>query len=175
MMYTFCTQISLMRFFRGSVIAYSNCFSVDGNTCSPLVLKLNNTHKTGLVSFVWAAHVLGVTRLIYQSKIVQLVIRFVPVDVVNQTIWPTFISNKPRQPVRFINAFVDTDSDVPLSINAPSNVTNLNATGNTFAPHKFPSFWAVIQYLFDGFGGKIGVAHFDSPVMGFNINTGITK
>ena len=171
----FCFQVSLMRFFRRIESANVVSLAPHGNACPPTIVDKNHTHETGLISSVWSTHVLGVARFINQSKIVQSVVGFVAVNMVNQTNWPTVVRKQPNKPMCFVNALANAHNDVALVIKTPCHISNSNTSGNAFAPHKFASFRTVLQYLFNFFGGKIGVAHLASPVMRLNINTGITK
>ena len=169
-----CFQVGLVRFFRRVESANVASLTLHSDTCPPTSVDRNHTHKTGLISLVWLAYIFRVACFINQSKVAQSVVRFVTVNMVNQTNRPIVVCNQPNQPVCLVDTFTNTNSDVTVVVDAPCHITNLNTSGGSLTPHKFSGFRTVLQYLFDFFGGKIDVAHLAFPVMRFNINTGIT-
>lgn len=174
-MFSFCFQICLMRFFWSVKVSYACGLAKDRYAGPPFVLKPNHPHETRFVSFVWPANILRISRFVNKSQILQSVVRFVAVNVVNKSARPFSIRKKPCQAMRFIDSFFDSYSDVSLIVNATGNIANLNASGGSRNPSQVPSVGVIKQYLSDIFGGKIGVVHLGSPVTSLNINTGITK
>ncbi len=175
MIHTFRIQIGLMRFLRGSVIAYANRFFVYGDAGSPFVLKPNHTHKAGLVSFVWLADVLRIAFRAYVTKICKSVVRFVSVNVVNQANRPIAGYVKPNDSVRFINFAADTDSRIAFGVNVSRNIASFDRPTWPNFPNQHASFSAVFKYFSQLFCGNIGLAHLSPPVLSLNVNTGITK
>ena len=175
MTHTFNIQIGLMRFFWGSVITYANRFSVYGNAGSPFVLKPNHAHKTGFVSFVWFTDILRIAFCAYVTKICKSVVRFVSVDVVNQTKRPISSCVKPNDSVCFIDFAANTNSRITLGVNVSRNIANFDRSTWLNFPNQLTSFGAVVKHFSQLFCGNIGLAHLSSPVLSLNVNTGITK
>jgi hypothetical protein len=170
MMQSFCTKICGVRFLWGSVITKPFGLSVDRNICAPFVLKPNDTHKTGFISFVGAAHVFRVASFINYAKVKKSVVRFDAVNVVDQTRRPTAVHVQPSQPMRFVNFFSQSYGYVSGLVRVARNIANLNALGGALSPSKMASSGVVCQKITKFICGHIG-----SPLLKTNVNTGTIK
>jgi hypothetical protein len=170
MMQSFCTKICGVRFLWGSVITKPFGLSVDRNICAPFVLKPNNTHKTGFISFVGAAHVFRIASFVNYAKVKKSVVRFNAVNVVNQPRRPTAVHVQPSQPMRFVNFFAQAYCYVPGLVRVARSITNLNAFGGALFPSKMASSGVIRQKITKFICGHIG-----SPLLKANVNTGTIK
>lgn len=172
---TFRNQIGLMRFLWRSVVTKPFGLTVNGHTCPPFVLIPDDTHKTGFVPFVWFANVLGISFRAYITQVLKSVIRFVAVNVINQSNRPTIVKIEPRKPMCFIDTTPNANCSVSFFVNYTRSIASFNSAAGTYGPRKCASFRVVLKYLLQFFCGNIRLAHTSSPMLSFNVNTGITK
>jgi len=141
---TFSRQIRLMGFFRGCKISEPTRFSVDRNARSPFLLKEYNADKPRLIAPVWFSDILRIARGVHYTKIVQTIVMFVSVYMVNKAVGPFTMRKQPSKPMRFVNFSAVTYGDV-FCAKISRNVTLLNCFRNSFAPRQNPGFGAIAK------------------------------
>ena len=169
MILSLCFQVDLVRFFWRAVVAKPFRFSIYRHAGPPFVLKPNNPHKTRFVSAVRLAHILRVAVRKHISKIVNSIVGFVTVYVVNQPFRPRSINVQPCQTMGFVNAARYTNSDVANSFfHAPRNIAGFYGSTGTRFPHKNSCASVVIKCVFKLINGQF---HLKTPVMSVNVIT----
>lgn len=162
MMFTLRLQICLMSLFGRSVIANPVRFSVDGNACSPLVLKPDHAKKSRLVTSVRSADVLRVSIGSNNAQVAQPVVSLTSVNMVNQTVGPHTVRIEPRKAMRLVYFLFDAYCDVAKLVGNARNVTNVNSLGGPRNPCKNSRVRVVVQQLAKVFHQKF-ISHACNP------------
>lgn len=89
----------------------------------------------------------------YISKIFNTVIRPIVVNMVNLATWPTAVDIQPGKSCASVVTAVYHDNPVPLAINIPSRL--IFKPYFTGLPNNNPSFWGVMDDLFEVFLGYL--------------------
>jgi hypothetical protein len=90
--------------------------------------------------------------------------------MINQPVRPTTMCVQPSQTMRFIDFFLQAYRYVSHFVRVTCDTANLDTFGNTLFPRKISRIGVIRQKI-----TKFICGHVDSPVLSFNINTGITK
>ena len=172
MMFTLRLQICLMGFFGRSVITNSVRFSVDGDACSPLVLKPDHTQKPRFVAPIGSADVLRVTISGNNAQVAQPIIPFAPVNVINQTVGPYAIRVQPSKAMRLVDFLFNAYRDVTKFVRRSRDITNMNSFGGPCSPCKNSRVGVVVQQLTKVFRRNV-ISHACNLFWRFNVNAGI--
>lgn len=148
MMFAFCNQIGLMRFFGRIKPANDGLYAVGANSRSPsfATFKFRHAQKPpGLVAGMCSFLVLNVARRRNIAKVAKSIVARIAVNVVNVARGPCAGHVKPRQPIGSVPSFVNSDSCVSFRLGIPSNRPRNNFTAHFDAPSKAPCFGIVVQ------------------------------
>lgn len=138
-------------------------FKVDPNTGSPFVAPLVNTR---MATTGTGRRIKDILCSGYISEIVDSIIRFVSVDMINIHSRPASIHIEPSKPMNKIGALINFCCVVAI---VPSG-NNVSFFSSTFVhnPSKCTTIWAIVHKFFQSsLCDKIICSHVDTPISGW--------
>lgn len=142
-----CFFVSLMGLFKRVKMASKVfTFSVYLNPCSPFSTRfdLGNTFVSRCIRF-WNFSVCSILNMIAFSQIIGTIICAIAINMVNQLLWPTSSYKKPSQSLSIIKSIINTNSNIPISVETTSGHALLSASPSIYFPCKVSGFWVIIQ------------------------------
>ncbi len=144
-MYSFQSDISLMRFFGRIKAALANAFAVNHNLDSPFSLMSGHTQKTGFTGFCCYAHILQVTAPRYFSKIIESIVLLISVFVVNMTGRKRSGFIQPCETMREHFSIVNSDGPIACVCWTARKFADKIRSAIVSLPDKKPCVWVVLK------------------------------
>lgn len=140
-------QVGGVSIFRALESAKTPALSVNGKLGNPALpfFAPTNAHEAGSARLPWASLVLHVVPLRHITQVLDSVIRWVSVHVVNVAGRPDAMNIKPCQPVRGVSLSANHDVPVTSPMNGAGNVANFHSWIGAFCNSEDARFRAVVQ------------------------------
>lgn len=140
-------------------------FTAHHYLCAPFVSFLRCAKKSAQIVEVGFCDILmifGVRRL---AQIIDTIVKFVAVFVVNLAFWPSTMNKKPSKSMQPVVFAIKAHNAVAFLV----DITRMGAgfyalSSKTLNPRKQSCFWVVVKKMAQAFCGKIGFSH-DAPLM----------
>ena len=148
MMFTFCTQIGLMRFLGCVKPTNDGLCPIGANSRSPsfTAFQFRNTKKpASFISNVRLFLVLNIARSSYVAKIIKTIIARVAINMINvvQRLFTSYV--KPSKSTSSVSSFVNTNNCISFRLYVPSNSPRNNLSAGFYFPSKNSRFGIVVQ------------------------------
>lgn len=144
-----CFLVSFMSFFfcfkKPKVIIFP--ISPNVSLPRPAAIMPRNAFKPRFICN-WFFHVFHIFKSFCSPQIIQPIIRWVPIDVVNFSIWPLIMSDGPCDPMRAHKHIIQSNNNVPRTINA-CDIPASGALTPFYAPRQGPGIRVVREKFFD--------------------------
>lgn len=148
MIFAFCVQIGLMRFFRRIKPTNDCLYAIGANSRAPsfTAFQFRDAKKAAsFVARVCSFLILNVARRRNIAKIAKCVVARVAVNMVNVAGRPFTSHVKPGQTTGSVSSFVDADNCVSFRFGITGNRPRNNFTACFDAPSKATCFGIVVQ------------------------------
>jgi len=93
-------------------------------------------------------HVLHIFKSFCNTQIIQPIIRWAAINVVNFSVWPFAISNRPRDPMRAHKHIIQSNNSVPRTVEA-CDIPTSGALAPSYAPRQNSGIRIVRKKFFD--------------------------
>lgn len=138
--------------------------AVDIDVRPPLTVSFMpaNTHNS---RFVGASHrLISTIRYVrYFSQIFPSIIVAHVVDVIGLVGWKVAGHIQKCEAVSKVLSVINTDEDIPIKVQATSNITNLHTVGSSNQPSKHTRFRTIFKQFFQSFLGYNLCRHLATP------------
>ena len=148
MMFTFCTQIGLMRFLGCVKPTNDGVCPIGANPRSPsfTAFQFRNTKKpTSFISRMRFFLILNITRRCYISKIDKTIVARIAINVINVIKWLFASYVKPSKTTGAVSYFVNTNNRISFRLHVSSNSPRNNFSASFYLPSKNSCFGIVAQ------------------------------
>lgn len=147
MQHTLRSQVCGMGLLRRVVASKAFPFSIDLDSCCPLLLALMPTHpnESRFAIAAWGAPILTICRPRYVAQIGYTIIRRLSINVINYLRRPCAVNVKPCETVGSIYPPFEPDYSVAFLINGPDSSSLRLRSRNQLVPRKDPSLRVIVN------------------------------